>query len=684
MTKDIEEDSSKKRRKIDTAETNGKQTDSVKNDVETDNKTYPLTIYHKVSAFEHNEALRRDSQKDLKIYRETCSEFALLITEIADLKFKKPDGWEDQVVKKKIDAALLTIILKKLNRIEKIRNKTSRNNVTKVRQQVDVLHLQLQNLSSEIQKLQQEVDKCLQFKSKPLGIDLVPIDEFYKNAPESISRKEITQTDEHQLQLARLEWELHQRKELSLLYNQLVERKTSISKLIERKINDLDSLSPHIKEVLNVTKPLQERLGVQTYRFSTTSDIASYLPHALYFLYVQVIAYSEACDKNIIVDIVGDKEKAKLMKTIDVNAEKDSSSEGSENGDVGKSQKREMKELKRKKLLAKHPLSVNLKMNLKDGTSLTLEFFYLMKLKIVTVLPNVVLHTKVKSSAASSLLQNNNILMNLFSGDVGIESPNVANHYQLREVGLDNFDQRKVGIPYLWAQKMGGLNFGTFGDSVGVEPVQKIAKFNLPVIMKEISRRIKSRVALVKQILDLENGTILGPTEMRSVKLSCTLKNWETCTWNDFKHHPATSHLNSSEHISQYDIFFKSVITREQAILTMFVSVKSNYPIAPPIFCFQLEWNDRVWNSSNNADLSNMEKEVNFYWRELLTETNWAQSLLMFQVHRAMVCLDITLECMYPDEFRSEKKTFFHPSRGRNRGRPYKYEAIGEGVFVQR
>lgn len=63
-----------------------------------------------------------------------------------------------------MEAGLLTVFMKKLNRVEKIRNRNARENVTKVRQQVDVLQLQLQNLMCEIQHLNREVDKCLMFK----------------------------------------------------------------------------------------------------------------------------------------------------------------------------------------------------------------------------------------------------------------------------------------------------------------------------------------------------------------------------------------------------------------------------------------------------------------------------------------------------------------------------------------
>ncbi len=44
---------------------------------------------------------------------------------------------------------------------------------------------------------------------------------------------------------------------------------------------------------------------------------------------------------------------------------------------------------------------------------------------------------------------------------MGLESPNFANHYQLQNVGLGQFSDLipELGTPYLWAQKIAGLDF---------------------------------------------------------------------------------------------------------------------------------------------------------------------------------------------------------------------------------
>ena len=49
-------------------------------------------------------------------------------------------------------------------------------------------------------------------RSKHEEIDLVSETEFYQEAPEEISRPLLTKEDTHQLTLARLDWELEQRK----------------------------------------------------------------------------------------------------------------------------------------------------------------------------------------------------------------------------------------------------------------------------------------------------------------------------------------------------------------------------------------------------------------------------------------------------------------------------------------
>ena len=57
------------------------------------------------------------------------------------------------------------------------------------------------------------------------------------------------------------------------------------------------------------------------------------------------------------------------------------------------------------------------------------------------------------------MLVSESVLRELYPGDVGLESPNPANIYQLARQKLGTFSSLGLGMPYKWAQRMAGLHF---------------------------------------------------------------------------------------------------------------------------------------------------------------------------------------------------------------------------------
>lgn len=57
------------------------------------------------------------------------------------------------------------------------------------------------------------------------------------------------------------------------------------------------------------------------------------------------------------------------------------------------------------------------------------------------------------------MLVSESVLRELYPRDLGLESPNPANQYQLSRHNLDSFSSLGLGIPYRWAQRMAGLHF---------------------------------------------------------------------------------------------------------------------------------------------------------------------------------------------------------------------------------
>lgn len=75
---------------------------------------------------------------------------------------------------------------------------------------VDFTTLQLHNLMYEKSHYLKAIKACKDFKSKYPDIDLVPEDEFFRDAPEEIKAHNLSDDSSHNLMLKRLNFELFQ------------------------------------------------------------------------------------------------------------------------------------------------------------------------------------------------------------------------------------------------------------------------------------------------------------------------------------------------------------------------------------------------------------------------------------------------------------------------------------------
>ena len=64
--------------------------------------------------------------------------------------------------------------------------------------------------------------------------------------------QDITKNDNHKRRLARLDWELTQRKQLAALCDELTESKKGVASSIEQKQSRLDNLAPQLRTILEV------------------------------------------------------------------------------------------------------------------------------------------------------------------------------------------------------------------------------------------------------------------------------------------------------------------------------------------------------------------------------------------------------------------------------------------------
>ncbi|KAL4646504.1 hypothetical protein GN956_G9390 [Arapaima gigas] len=661
----------------------------------------------------------RDPAHDYEQYKRTCESLAQLMKEIHELKVSGAKDGCVEIEERRMQGCIHFMTLKKLNRLAHMRLKRGRDQTHGAKQRVDALHLQLQNLLYEVMHLQKEISKCLEFKSKHEEIELVSVGEFFEEAPPEISRPHFTKEDPHQLTLARLDWELEQRKRLAEKYKDSLASKEKILKNIEVKKEYLSSLQPGLNAIMQASLPVQEYLSMPFEQVQKQNEVARHLPPALYVLLVQVNAYSQACDKNISVSISGDVDEAKAL------------SKPPEDSQVTALppclQKRRRTTLglqlddKRKEMLKRHPLSLCVDLKCKGGSALHLYFYYLMNLNIMTVKVKVSTSTDLAGAvSAGELLNPDTLLSCLYANDQGIETPNPANRYQFDKVGIITFGDyvSEMGHPYIWVQNLGGLQFPSDRPEVKDSRTWKsLSASHMETTMKLLQGRLQSRLALHKQFSSLEHSIVPVSSECQHLfpaKVVSRLARWTTITYQEYVELPFTQHVTRAGLAQDTDLFFLAVVERgtgecclsegaglhmgytgssltppptPPACLQAAVVLNPRYPEVTPLFALSLKWKgERSGRTDDN--LRAMESEVNVFRAELLGPRPGYQ-LLTNQLQRLCLCLDVYLETERQDdsvegprEFPREKMCL-RTVRGPNRLKPFKYNHP-QGFFSHR
>lgn len=202
---------------------------------------------------EEEEAISRTAEQNLKEFRLNCNSIRDICNQILEVKNSTDKDKYKQLDALRIKGSLVFLSLKKLNRFDKYRQKDEKEKLQTVKQKVDCNHLQLQNLLYEVMQLQRQCKACLLFRSKDEFINLVPLNQFHKEADDDLKQKA---TDEHKTHLARLEWELRQRKELEKKLKNAEEVKKKLEDHISNERDTLEKLPSMLKSVIDATQPL--------------------------------------------------------------------------------------------------------------------------------------------------------------------------------------------------------------------------------------------------------------------------------------------------------------------------------------------------------------------------------------------------------------------------------------------
>ncbi|XP_006008517.1 THO complex subunit 5 homolog isoform X1 [Latimeria chalumnae] len=657
---------------------------------------------------EEAEVEARDPIRDYELYKKTCQDLQRLMAEIQELKSKGGKDSAAEIEERRVQSCIHFMTLKKLNRLAHIRLKKGRDQTHEAKQKVDALHLQLQNLLYEVMHLQKEITKCLEFKSKHEEVDLVSVEEFYRDSPPEISKPEITLNEPHQQTLARLDWELEQRKRLAEKYKDSLANKEKIMKEIEIKKEYLSSLQPRLYSIMEASLPVQEYLSMPYDQAHKQYEIARHLPPPLYVLFVQANAYGQACaqmkkssqsceqDSKLSVEIEGDVGDVKALFKPPEESQDDESDSDAEEEQTTKRRRPTLGlqlDDKRKEMLKRHPLSVTMDLHCKDGSALHLFFYYLMNLNIVTVKTKVTTTSEVSTAiSAGDLLSPDSLLSCLYPGDHGKKTPNPANQYQFDKVGILSLGDYvgELGHPYVWVQKLGGLHFPKDQPEHTVTAENSLSASHMEKTVKLLRTRLQSRLALQKQFASLEHSIVPVSSECQHLfptKIVSRLVKWSAITYEEYVNFPYTKYVVEAGLAQDTDLCFFALIERGTAKLHAAVVLNPGYSVVSPVFSLCLNWKGEK-NGSNDDNIRAIEREVNVYHKELWGPKPGHQ-LLTNQLQRLCMCLDVYLETEThdnsvegPKEFPREKMCL-RLVRGPNRVKPFKYNHP-QGFFNHR
>ncbi|GIY95343.1 THO complex subunit 5 homolog A [Caerostris extrusa] len=290
-------------------------------------------------------------------FLETCDKMRDYFRTICSAKRGKEN--ETVAIKLRPHVCMLTMRLKKLNRLDKHQWKKSKDDVNEGKQRVDALHLQYQNLLYEVTHLQKEVTKCLEFRSMDEEIELVSVEEFYRDAPESISKPEITKNDPYELRMAQLIWETEQRKRYAERLKEVEITKQQYIKQQKALQENLDSILPILKSILHAAEPFQSKVGMPFQAMHTAHKLAKYLSQPLYILYVQISAYKEHHKGwKIEIDIEGNVDDVKGLQTKSEALSDESGESDREESTEVEMHRHKKKNENKKDILMKHPMTV--------------------------------------------------------------------------------------------------------------------------------------------------------------------------------------------------------------------------------------------------------------------------------------------------------------------------------------
>ncbi|KAJ0232117.1 THO complex subunit 5A [Hirschfeldia incana] len=404
----------------------------------------PFKTISELGIMESEKDTMAPEKPPLELLRESKSSIEEIISRMLSIKKQGAPKSENREL---LTQMFLNFInLRQANRAILMEEERVRTETELSKSPMDFTALQLHNLSYEKSHYLKATRSSREFKSKYPNIDLISEQDFFRDAPEAIKSQTLSYDSSHDLMLKRLNFELHQRKEVCRLRAELEQRKKCLVEANAERNKFLSSLPLHLKSLKKASLPVQSQLSLPSPKKLKYHDLAELLPPPLYVVYSKFMAQKEAFEESIDIEVSGSLKDAQSYAR--QQAERNSES----SDDDGKRQrKRPKKETTDEAgLYGVHPLKLVLHIyddetqDPKSHKLVILKFEYLLKLNVVCV--------GIEESPDGL---DKNILCNLFPDDAGLEPPHQATKLILGDG--HGFDESRTSRPYKWAQHLAGI-----------------------------------------------------------------------------------------------------------------------------------------------------------------------------------------------------------------------------------
>lgn len=537
-----------------------------------------------------SEDSKSDEESPYELLQNSKSSIESIISDILSIK---KEAKPKQLLRDLVTQMFLHFItLRQANRSILIEEDRVKMQTERAKAPVDFTTLQLHNLVYEKSHYLKAIKACKDFKSKYPDIELVPEEEFFRDAPKDIKDSVLSKDSAHNLMLKRLNFELYQRKELCKHHAKLELQKKILLETIANRKKFLTSLPSHLKSLKKASLPVQNQLGITHTKKLKQHHSAELLPPALYVIYSQLLAQKEAFAEPIDLEIVGSLKDAQAFarsqanKDTGISTVMDSSKLEDDVHDDEEDGQRRRKRPRRVEvkespdqggIFKSHPLKIIINVyedessDPKPAKLITLRFEYVVKLNIVCV-----------GVEGSNDGPDNDILCNLFPNDTGLELP-----HQSAKLFVQNamaFNTQRTSRPYKWAQHLAGIDFLPevspllpADNSEAAKSEDVVSGLTLyrqqnrvHTVLQRIRSRRKAQLALLEQLESL--------TKLEWPLLSCKSVPWALHTplckldgWSPIRALPVPSEASSpaiidkEEHVQEstdVDVIENSGVTK--------------------------------------------------------------------------------------------------------------------------